>query len=205
MNPYVLPDNLPEPIDDGAADHLPGRGLPPIALPATTGGLVRLGDRTGRSIVFGYPRTAPPGVAMPADWDDIPGARGCTPQACAIRDALGEFTTLGTRVYGLSTQDPAEQAEAATRLRLGYPLLADPDLALTIAMDLPRFTVEGRMMVRRQTLILRDGVVEAVLYPVFPSDRAAEQALSWLRDHPMGPTPAPRRGRPIPIPRRPER
>jgi peroxiredoxin len=176
---YTLPDDLPVPEDDGAADGLRGSVLPPVWLPATDGTQVPLAGLPGRSVVFAYPRTGKPGESSlggDESWDSIPGARGCTPQACAIRDSHASFEALGVRVFGLSTQTPEDQREAAERLQLSYPLLSDPDAAL----GLPTFEVEGVTLYRRLTLIVRDGVVEDAIYPVFPPNEAAEQALARL-------------------------
>lgn len=127
-----------------------------------------------------YPRTGRPGIDPPTGWDDIPGARGCTPEACSFRDLTDLFTAVGAQVLGLSTQDPDYQLEAATRLQLPYPLLSDADLQLTTALRLPTFTVDGMTLLRRLTMIVRDGVVERVRYPVFPPDQAAANALEAL-------------------------
>jgi peroxiredoxin len=176
---YTLPDDLPVPEDDGAADHLPGSRLPAVALTASDGAEVTLSELPGRSVVFAYPRTGKPGepsLGGDAFWDAIPGARGCTPQACAIRDGHARFEALDVRVFGLSTQSPDDQREAAERLHLPYPLISDP----TGALGLPTFEVEGVTLYRRLTLIVRDGIVEDAIYPVFPPDAAAEQALARL-------------------------
>ena len=176
---YALPDDLPVPQDDGAADHLAGSPLPATALAASDGSTVDLAGLPGRAVVFAYPRTGKPGEpSLGGDdfWDAIPGARGCTPQACAIRDDHARFEALGVRVFGLSTQTIEDQREAAERLHLPYPLLSDPDAAL----GLPTFEVEGVTLYRRLTLILRDGVVEDLVYPVFPPTEAAAQALARL-------------------------
>jgi peroxiredoxin len=178
-----LPDDLPVPADDGAADHLPGMALPAIALPATDGTSVRLDRLPGRTVVFAYPRTGRPGEEPPggeADWNAIPGARGCTPEACSFRDEHARFGALGARVFGLSTQDTEYQREAAERLHLPYPLLSDAELRLVDALRLPTFEVEGLTLIRRLTLFLADGRVEDVQYPVFPPDRGAEMALERL-------------------------
>jgi peroxiredoxin len=178
-----LPDDLPVPADDGAADHLPGLALPAIALPATDGASVRLDRLTGRTVVFAYPRTGRPGEEPPsgeAGWNAIPGARGCTPEACSFRDEHARFGALDVRVFGASTQDTEYQREAAERLHLPYPLLSDADLRLVDAMRLPTFAVEGLTLIRRLTLFLADGRVEDVQYPVFPPDRGAEMALERL-------------------------
>jgi peroxiredoxin len=184
-DPNILPDDLPRPVDDGAADHLPGRRLPSIPLPATSGEPVDLSTLPGRTVVYAYPRTGQPGVdPLVDDWDEIPGARGCTPETCGFRDHHAELQAVGARVVGLSTQDTQYQAEAADRLRLPFPLLSDTSLELTSALALPTFEAAGQVLVRRLTLLVRDGVVEHVWYPVFPPDTHATEVLSWLQAHP---------------------
>jgi len=183
-DPLVLPDDLPVPEDDGATDHLTGAALPAIALAATDGSDVRLDRLDGLSVVFAYPRTGRPGEESPggdAGWNAIPGARGCTPEACSFRDEIGGFGALGARVFGLSTQDSDYQREAVERLHLPYPLLSDAGLRLTDALALPTFEVEGLRLIRRLTLIMRDGRIADVVYPVFPPDRGAALALERLR------------------------
>jgi peroxiredoxin len=176
---------LPPPADDGAARHLPGARLPDIALPATDGEVISLSGLAGRTVVYTYPRTGRPGTPLPEGWDDIPGARGCTPQSCAFRDHHADLLAAGAgRVFGLSTQDTAYQREAAERLHLPFPLLSDAALRLTTALKLPAMLVEGATLLRRMTLIITDGVITHVLYPVFPPDRNATEVLAWLRAHP---------------------
>lgn len=182
-DPLTLPDDLPVPEDDGAADHLPGTAVPAVALTADDGSSVRLDELGGRAVVFAYPRTGRPGEpSLGGDeaWDAIPGARGCTPEVCGVRDSVGRFAAFGVRVFGLSTQSVADQAEAVARLGLTYPLLSDEGLSFTRALRLPTFEVEGVVLLRRLTLFLRDGVVERVQYPVFPPDAAAAFALDAL-------------------------
>jgi peroxiredoxin len=184
-DPNALPDDLPRPVDDGAADHLPGRRMPAIALPATSGEPIDLSALTGRTVVYAYPRTGEPGKdPLVAGWDDIPGARGCTPEACAFRDHQAELGAAGARVVGVSTQTPQYQAEAAERLRLNYPLVSDADLRLTRDLGLPTFQAAGEVLLRRLTLLVRDGVVEHVWYPVFPPDSHPQEVLSWLQTDP---------------------
>jgi peroxiredoxin len=182
-DPTVLPDDLPVPEDDGATAHLRGTALPPITLTATDGTEVRLDQLPGVSVVFAYPRTGRPGEEPPGGevgWNAIPGARGCTPEACSFRDERARFQERGARIFGLSTQDTDYQREAVDRLHLPYPLLSDADLELTRALDLPTFDVDGLTLIRRLTLIVRDGVIADVVYPVFPPDRGAELALERL-------------------------
>jgi peroxiredoxin len=181
-----LPAGLPRPHDDGAARHLPGASMPAVALPSTAGGLVELGALgPGRTIVYVYPATGVPGVPLPAGWDLIPGARGCTPEACGFRDHHDELEQLGAAVYGVSSQTTAVQQEAATRLGLPFALLSDTEHLLAAQLGLPTFEVEGRRLYRRLTLIVRDAVIEHAFYPVFPPDTHAAQVLAWLRSRPV--------------------
>lgn len=176
---------LPVPVDDGAAHHLSGLRAADVALPSTAGGTVSLARMPGRTVLFVYPMTGTPGVALPDGWDEIPGARGCTPHACAFRDLHAELTQAGaSAVFGLSTQTLAEQQATVERLHLPFPLLSDADLALARAMDLPQMEVAGKPMIKRMALILDDGIVRHVFYPVFPPDRNAGDVLAWLTAHP---------------------
>jgi peroxiredoxin len=180
-----LPADLPVPDDDGAADHLTGTRIPRLELPATDGNGVDLAEAAQRLlVVFVYPRTGRPGEALPPGWDDIPGARGCTPQACAYRDRHAELAALGAHVLGLSSQTTAYQAEVVERLGLPYPLASDPVFAVAEALGLPTFEVEGiGRLYKRLTLVARAGVVEHVIYPVFPPGSDAEEVARWLSRH----------------------
>jgi peroxiredoxin len=195
-----LPDDLPVPVDDGAADALVGREVPDLALPATmvppgaahgpaserpgvasVASEPRLADLAARLLVaYVYPMTGTPGRPLPHGWDDIPGARGCTPQSCAYRDALREFELLGAALVGISAQTPAEQAEFAAREHIPFPLLSDDGLRLRAALGLPTFEAEGRTFYRRLTFVGAEGRIVKVFYPVFPPDRDAAEVLAWL-------------------------
>jgi peroxiredoxin len=185
VDPMVLPPDLPRPVDDGAADHLTGARLPSLALPATAGDDVDLASLDGRTVVYAYPWTGRPGEPLLVDdWDLIPGARGCTPETCGFRDHHAELTAAGARVYGLSTQDTAYQRELAERLGLSFAILSDAGLELTEVLGLPTFEAAGKTLLRRLTLLVRDGEIKHVWYPVFPPDRNAEEVLDWLRANP---------------------
>ncbi len=177
----ALPPDLPRPIDDGACDHLVGLPVPPIALPSTAGREVELAALPGRTVVYCYPMTGAPGVALPESWDMIPGARGCTPQACAFRDHHQELAALGAAVFGLSTQTTDYQREMAERLHLPFEVLSDAEFRFVDALRLPTFEAGGKRLVRRLTLILRDGTIEHVFYPVFPPNESAAQVVRWLQ------------------------
>ena len=176
-----LPADLPQPQDDGAADHLPGTRLPALSLPASDGRLIDLSQQPGLVVVYAYPMTGRPGVALPEGWDAVPGARGCTPQSCAYRDSHASLIECGAMLFGLSVQDTAYQQELVERLHLPFPILSDRVLALATAMRLPTFDIAGMRLLRRLTWIAEDGVIQAVHYPVFPSDADAAWVLDYLR------------------------
>ena len=180
-NPLVLPGDLPVPKDDGAARHLSGLKLPALTLPATDGSQVDLSTLAGRTVVYIYPRTGVPGQAPPDGWDAIPGARGCTPQSCSFRDHFDELKRLGVaQLYGLSAQDTAYQREAVERLHLPFAILSDAGLRLTRAINLPTFTAAGMTLLKRMALVIDDGAISKVFYPVFPPDKSAEDVAAWL-------------------------
>ena len=177
---------IPEPVDDGAATHLTGMSLPALSLPSTQGYPISLANLSGTTVIFIYPMTGHPDKPLPDNWDMTPGARGCTPQSCAFRDLYGDLRAAGaTRVFGMSTQTPEDQAEAATRLHLPYPLLSDADGKFGSNLNLPSFSVDGMHLLRRLTLISRAGRIMKVVYPVFPPDRNAGDVLTWLKENPV--------------------
>ena len=177
-----LPADLPVPEDDGAADHLPGFVLPTLPLESTSGETIDL-SQVGRpcAIVYVYPMTGKPGVPLLEGWDQIPGARGCTPESMGFRDHYEELTGLGAEVFGLSSQDPPDQAEAAARLKLPFPLLSDSGLLLADQLGLPTFEAGDRPRYKRLTLVINGGRIEHVFYPVFPPDQHAGEVLAWLQ------------------------
>ncbi len=172
---------IPAPSDDGGADHLEGKELPDVRLPGTHGKSVNLGALRGLTVIYIYPMTGRPDRDLPDDWDDIPGARGCTPQSCAFRDHFKELRGYGVdNLFGVSTQATDYQQEAAERLHLPFPLLSDKDGALRAALDLPSMEVEGQTLLKRLTMIVRDGKIAHVFYPVFPPDQDADNVIGWL-------------------------
>jgi len=181
-----LPAGLPVPPDDGAADHLRGLAMPRIELPSTADHPVQLQAMgEGRSVLYVYPLTGRPGADLPAGWDAIPGARGCTPEACGFRDHYQDLLAAGAdRVFGLSSQTTAYQQELAGRLRLPFPMLSDAGFRLARALGLPTFEAGGTRLYKRLTLITRDDAIEHVFYPVFPPDEHARQVLAWLLSNP---------------------
>lgn len=182
-NSVEAPDwsEIPKPTDDGAASHLAGMHVPTIPLPATDGTVVDLSALKGLVVVYTYPRTGIPGIDNPPGWDLIPGARGCTPQSCSFRDHFAELKALGvTSLFGLSSQDTAYQREVAERLHLPFAILSDEHLKLTKALRLPTFQTSGMTLLKRMALVIRDGKIEHVFYPVFPPDQNASDVIAWL-------------------------
>jgi peroxiredoxin len=179
---HELPAGLPVPVDDGAAAHLTGMRLPAIALESTSGREVTLSDLHGWTVVYCYPRTGEDGLEPPPGWNEIPGARGCTPQTCGFRDHNAEFGRLGATVFGMSTQTSDYQREMVMRLHIPFEVLSDEHLHMVRALALPTFDFNGMTLMKRLTLFIRDGVIEHVIYPVFPPDRSAVDALQWLTE-----------------------
>jgi len=185
-----LPPDLPVPEDDGAADHLPGAEMPHLSLPSTAGTELDLRQESeGTLVLYVYPRTGKPGEPLLPGWDDIPGARGCTPESCSFRDHAAEIERLGARVLGLSAQSLEDQHEFAERVGLPYPILSDANLELAEALGLPTFETSGLKLYKRITLIVREHRIVHVFYPVFPPDEAAADVLSWLQDDAREPAP----------------
>ena len=184
-DPTQLPADLPAPKDDGGARHLLSMRLPRLKLPATDGSQVDLSALRGRAVVYAYPRTGRPGAQLPTGWDAIPGARGCTPQSCGFRGHYAELRAAGVEhLFGLSTQDTDYQREAVERLHLPFAILSDARLELQEALELPTFVVEGITLLKRLTLVIDDGTIRHVFYPVFPPDRSAAETLAWLQANP---------------------
>jgi peroxiredoxin len=185
----TLPADLPVPEDDGAADHLRGARMPPLALPSTAGGEMPVdvvADGFERLVLYAYPRTGRPDEdLLVPEWNEIPGARGCTPESCGFRDHAAELAEAGAAVAGLSTQDTDYQHDLVERLGLPFPILSDERLELTRSLRLPTFEAAGLTLLKRLTLVVRDGAIEHVFYPVFPPDAHAGEVVAWLRAHPV--------------------
>lgn len=173
---------IPAPVDEGDASHLTNSIIPSVKLPASNGETIDLAELSGLSVIYAYPMTGRPDVPLPQGWDMVPGARGCTPQSCAFRDHSDELNGLGVdQLFGLSTQDTEYQQEAAARLHLPFALLSDAKLHLQSALKLPVMTVQKMTLLKRLTMIINNGRITQIFYPVFPPDRSAEQAIDWLR------------------------
>lgn len=184
QDPSNTPDDPPVPVDDGAADHLTGMRLPDLTLPSTDGTVVNLARLDGAWVIYVYPRTGRPGVPSPDGWNEIPGARGCTPQSCSFRDHYAELAALGVKVTGLSAQTSEDQREARDRLHLPFQLLGDPSLQLKAAIGLPTFTAAGMELYKRMAIVAVEGRIVKVFYPVFPPEQNAERVLAWLEANP---------------------
>ena len=176
----TMPEDLPRPIDDGACDHLIGMKLPDIDLPATDGSVVNLSEQKRKTVVYCYPMTGKPGIPLPEGWDEIPGARGCTPQSCSFRDHHSELSALGADVFGLSAQNTEYQREMVERLHLPFLVLSDANFKFCELMRLPTFEVSGMRLLKRVTMIAENNTVMKVHYPIFPSDSDAPWVIEQL-------------------------
>lgn len=181
---FPLPDGLPVPEDDGAADHLPGMKMPEVSLLATDGTTVGLQDLPPRTVIYIYPLTGRPDEdVIPDGWEDVPGARGCTPESRGFRSHYDELRDNGVgEVFGLSTQSTEYQREARDRLDLPFELLSDAKWKLANDLDLPTFTIEGDDYLKRLTLVVTSGRIEHVFYPIFPPDEHANDVLKWVQE-----------------------
>jgi len=182
-DPYVLPAGLPVPVNDGAADHLIGMPLPDVVLPSSEGDIVLAELGSERLVLYVYPETGPPDRPLRPGWDDVPGARGCTPQSCGFRDHAAELATFAARVAGVSAQTLAEQKEFAARARMPFPIISDEGFVLAATLSLPTFEHDGARFYKRLALIAETAVIAKVFYPVFPPDRNAADVLDWLSRH----------------------
>ena len=188
--PDPLPDDLPRPVDDGAARHLPGRVMPALTLAATDGSLSRLDRITdGRWVLFIYPSTGKPGESIPPDWNDIPGARGCSQEACGFRDNLSALERHGVEHILALSADPADYQQALIRrFHLPYLMLSDPQLSLAAALRLPTFHAIGKTLFKRLTMVVRADVIEHAFYPIFPAGTHAAEVVDWLSANRPRPT-----------------
>jgi peroxiredoxin len=178
-----LPAGLPIPVDDGLAAHLEGLQLPDVSFASTSGELVKLSRYQHKLVIYVNPRTRRPDVPLPEGWDEIPGARGCTPQACDFSNHYQELQALYTLVYGLSSQSTGYQSELKSRLHLPFDLLSDSDFLLRNTFSLPTFKVNELLLYKRLTLIAEQAIIQKVFYPVFPPDKNARQVINWLKSH----------------------
>src|SRR3954469_8412473 len=181
-----LPPNLPRPTDDGGARHLKGMALPDLALRSTANRQVNLSKvASTRVVIYAYPMTGRPDRQLPQGWDDIPGARGCTPETCGFRDHHKDLAKLHAEVFGISTQSTEYQQEMVKRLEVPFEVLSDEHFAFIKALRLPTFTADGLSLNKRLTIIARNGKIEHVFYPVFPPDMHADEVIDWLKRHPV--------------------
>ncbi len=176
-----IPEGLPIPTDDGACDHLKDASLPELILRTTSDRLIDLSQLQIPTLIFFYPRTGEPSKPAPADWDLIPGARGCTPQSCGFRDLYSEFKSLGFQVFGASSQSTDYQKEFVSRNHIPFEIISDEKFELTNKLNLPTFTYNGTKLIKRMAWVVNEGKINKVFYPVFPPNENASRVLEYLR------------------------
>jgi len=177
-----LPDDLPQPEDDGKAKHLEGMDIPLVSLESTNGEFSTKTFQKGNYILFCYPMTGKPDIELPKGWNDIPGARGCTPENLVFKQLYLDFKDLNVTIYGISTQSIDDQNEMAQRLQIPFEVISDENHLLTKALNLPTMSVENILMIKRITLVIQDGTIKKVFYPVFPPNKHPNDVLQWVKE-----------------------
>lgn len=175
-----LPDDLPVPVDDGACNHLLGTRLPSVMLTDISGSSIDIGSIEGIVAIFFYPMVGRPDSPPMTGWNDIPGARGCTPQSCSYRDNYSRFEKPGIKLFGISSQPLVDQKEAHQRLKLPFELLNDSEFVLTKLMGLPTFEYKKMTYIKRITIIVENGIIKKTFYPVFPPDENVIDVIKWI-------------------------
>ena len=176
-----LSSDLSRPLDDGSCNHLEGMVLPQVPLTSTSGVQVDVSKWMGFVVLYCYPIMDRLGKGLPQNWDDIPGAYGCTPRSCSFRDKHTELTELRAAVFGMSSQSPTAIQEAKKRLHLPYEVLSDENLEFLQALDLPNFQINNVTYIKRLTLICKNSIIRKVFYPVFPPDKNVDDVIDWLK------------------------
>ena len=179
-----LPDNLPQPEDDGASDHLLGKTVSDITLSATGGNLLNVCDLDGNFVIlYFFPMMAVPKKSLPTGWNYIPGARGCTPQNITINEHIDDLLKYGAIPIGISTQPIVELSKLSELREFSQTLLSDVNLKFNEKLDIPTFQVENKTMYKRLTLILNESKIIKVFYPIFPPDKHVFEILGWLKNN----------------------
>jgi len=182
MKLSVLPPNLPIPVDDGSCVHLLQKTIPDISLPNQDGIYLKLKrDVSFRIVLYCYPMTGNPQKSLPANWSNIPGARGCTPQTCSFRDNYDELIKHNAIPIGLTTQTVPELKEMVTRLLIPFDVVSDSELMFSKALSLPTFNIKDSVFIQRLTIIIEKSIIQRVFYPIFPPDLHIYEVLDWLK------------------------
>ena len=179
-----IPNNLPVLKDDGLCKHLLGMEIPEISLLTSNGDYIKLRRKESfRIVMYFYPMTGRPDKPLPKNWNDIPGARGCTPENCSFRDNYDELVKLNALPIGITSQSIEDIKEMVRRLKINFDILSDYNLSFAKSLKLPTFSVDSAVYIKRLTLIVDNYKIVKVFYPVFPSDKHINDVLNWLKEN----------------------
>jgi len=174
--------SIPENYSD--MNTLKNNNFPNISLPNQDGNLLNL-DRldTFRMVLYFYPMTGRPDKPLPDNWNNIPGAKGCTIQTCLFRDSYDEIISLNAVPIGISTQSVDDNKEMTNRLKIPYDILSDEKLELSDELNIPTFSVESKIFLKRITLIVEKKIIKKVFYPINDINKHIEEVLKWLKEN----------------------
>ena len=168
----------------GDMDTLKNKNFPNISLPNQDGNLLNLHRLdTFRMVLYFYPMTGRPDRPLPDNWNNIPGAKGCTIQTCSFRDNYDEIISLNAVPIGISSQTVEDNKEMTSRLKVPYDVLSDEKLELCTELNIPTFLVDSKVFLKRITLIVEKNIIKKVFYPINDISKHIEEVLKWLKEN----------------------
>ncbi len=176
--------NTSIPENEGDVNTLKNKNFPNISLPNQDGNLLNLYRLdTFRMVLYFYPMTGRPDRPLPDNWNNIPGAKGCTIQTCSFRDNYDDIINLNAVPIGISSQSVDDNKEMTSRLKVPYDVLSDEKLELTNELNIPTFLVDSKIFLKRLTLIVEKKIIKKVFYPINDINKHIKEVLKWLKEN----------------------